>query len=516
MNKFEQLAKLMCPDVTLTIKDLEEKYPARNLSEGARVTRFAPSPTGFLHTGSLFASFVAAKLAHDTDGIFYLRIEDTDTKREVKGSTETLISQLNTFNVTIDEGYSFGGNYGPYMQSERSFIYNTVIYEMVLKGLAYPCFCSAADLEATRVIQTANKERPGYYGKYAKCAALTVDEAIERIQNGEAYVVRFRSNGNFDNKFEFDDLRQGKLFLNENDIDEVTKQVDELKEQTQNTSEIQTDIDDIISSTQNLADKKQEILQNVDKAEEIDSAFTYNQSDDLFSIFSNYSSCKETVENDTVKQNVEQNVEQNNEITDNQIEEDLVTAQDENNVFEEINEEEINEEELYFDDINDKEAKDVVDNNLQDEQLDLFSFINTQQEQKIEDQDIEDQDEEIFDGVDEDDYNDIIKNFTTYQNTEQEITDQTELTIKQENELRDYVREILIIYWNISMSYNIFDAQEMKDLINNTKRDNLDVRVQLFIKYMRTPPKQYSELYNQIRSEFLNKNYSVLSNKNIM
>ena len=136
MNKLEQLAKLMCPDVTLTIKDLEERYPARVLKEGARVTRFAPSPTGFLHTGSLFASFVAAKLAHDTDGIFYLRIEDTDTKREVKGSTETLISQLNTFNVTIDEGYSFGGNYGPYMQSERSFIYNTVIYEMVLKGLA--------------------------------------------------------------------------------------------------------------------------------------------------------------------------------------------------------------------------------------------------------------------------------------------------------------------------------------------------------------------------------------------
>ena len=105
MTKLEQLAKLICPDVTLTIKDLEEKYQPRNLAEGTRVTRFAPSPTGFLHTGSLFASFVAAKLAHDTNGIFYLRIEDTDTKREVKGSTETLINQLALFKVKIDEGY---------------------------------------------------------------------------------------------------------------------------------------------------------------------------------------------------------------------------------------------------------------------------------------------------------------------------------------------------------------------------------------------------------------------------
>lgn len=228
MNKLEQLAKLMCPDVTLTVKDLEERYPARNLSEGARVTRFAPSPTGFLHTGSLFASFVASKLAHDTNGIFYLRIEDTDTKREVKGSTETLINQLNTFDVTIDEGYGFGGNYGPYMQSERSFIYNTVIYEMILKGIAYPCFCSADDLSAIREVQTANKERPGYYGKYAKCRNISVDEAIQRIQNGEAYVVRFKSNGNFENHIDFHDEIRGDLSLSENDMDIVIRKSDGL------------------------------------------------------------------------------------------------------------------------------------------------------------------------------------------------------------------------------------------------------------------------------------------------
>ena len=228
MNKLEQLAKLMCPDVTLTIQDLEERYPARVLKEGARVTRFAPSPTGFLHTGSLFASFVASKLAHDTDGIFYLRIEDTDTKREVKGSTQTLINQLNTFDVTIDEGYGFGGNYGPYMQSERSFIYNTVIYDMVLKGIAYPCFCSSDDLSAIREVQTANKERPGYYGKYAKCRNISVDEAIERIQNGEAYVVRFKSFGNFENHIDFHDEIRGDLSLSENDMDIVIRKSDGL------------------------------------------------------------------------------------------------------------------------------------------------------------------------------------------------------------------------------------------------------------------------------------------------
>ena len=228
MTAREQLAKLICSDVTLTINDLEKRYPQRELKEGARVTRFAPSPTGFLHTGSLFASFVASKLAHDTDGIFYIRIEDTDTKREIKGSTETLINQLNTFNVKIDEGYSFGGEYGPYIQSERSFIYNTVIYDMICKGLAYPCFCSASDLEKTREVQTANKERPGYYGKYARCRDIPAEVAIERIQNGDPYVVRFKSSGNFENHITFIDEIRGELSLSENDLDIVIRKSDGL------------------------------------------------------------------------------------------------------------------------------------------------------------------------------------------------------------------------------------------------------------------------------------------------
>ena len=228
MTAREQLAKLICSDVTLTINDLEKRYPQRELKEGARVTRFAPSPTGFLHTGSLFASFVASKLAHDTDGIFYIRIEDTDTKREIKGSTETLINQLNTFNVKIDEGYSFGGEFGPYILSERSFIYNTVIYDMICKGLAYPCFCSASDLEKTREVQTANKERPGYYGKYAKCRDIPAEVAIERIQNGDPYVVRFKSSGNFENHITFIDEIRGELSLSENDLDIVIRKSDGL------------------------------------------------------------------------------------------------------------------------------------------------------------------------------------------------------------------------------------------------------------------------------------------------
>lgn len=228
MNKIEELAKLICPNVTLTINDLEKKYPARNLPTDAKVTRFAPSPTGFLHTGSLFASFVASKFAHDSNGVFYLRIEDTDTKREVKGSIETVVKQLGLFDINIDEGYSIGGIYGPYIQSERSFIYDTVIYEMILKGLAYPCFCTQEELDKIREVQMANKERPGYYGKYAKCRNLTVEEAIEKIKNNVPYVVRFKSNGNFLNHIDFHDEIRGDLKLSENDLDIVIRKSDGL------------------------------------------------------------------------------------------------------------------------------------------------------------------------------------------------------------------------------------------------------------------------------------------------
>lgn len=228
MTKQEELAMLMCPSLQHNLDYYESFYAPRKLNENAKVTRFAPSPTGFLHTGSLFAAFVCYKLAKDSDGIFYLRIEDTDTKREVKGSVETLVNQLNQFAITIDEGYGFSGSYGPYLQSERSDIYNAVIFEMVKKGIAYPCFCSSDDLEKIRALQTQKKERPGYYKEYAVCRNLSIEDAIRKIKNHEPYVVRFKSNGNHENHILFHDEIRGDLNLSENDMDIVIRKSDGL------------------------------------------------------------------------------------------------------------------------------------------------------------------------------------------------------------------------------------------------------------------------------------------------
>ena len=149
----KELANIIFPDVTETLEDLEKRYPARNLKEGAEVTRFAPSPTGFLHTGSLFTSFICRKVASQSGGVFYVRLEDTDTKREIQGSGEQLLSQLKIFNVTPDEGYLGDhdeGNYGPYVQSKRADIYRVAIKWLIEQGRAYPCFCSPEDLTAIR------------------------------------------------------------------------------------------------------------------------------------------------------------------------------------------------------------------------------------------------------------------------------------------------------------------------------------------------------------------------------
>ena len=183
----KDLANLIFPNINLTIEDLEKRYPARNLPEGAMVTRFAPSPTGFLHTGSLFTSLISARFAKQSGGVFYIRLEDTDTKREIEGSGESLIKQLKVFDVIADEGYESdtkeNGIYGPYKQSERSEIYNTVIKHLIEVGRAYPCFASVEELAELRKKQEELKEIPGYYGKYALYRDLPVDEAIKRIKN---------------------------------------------------------------------------------------------------------------------------------------------------------------------------------------------------------------------------------------------------------------------------------------------------------------------------------------------
>ena len=228
----EDLANLIFPDIDKTIEDLETIYPKRDLKEGAQVTRFAPSPTGFLHTGSLFTAMVASKVAKDSGGIFFLRLEDTDTKREIEGSALKLVEQLRTFNILPNEGYlideSKTNNYGPYKQSERRDIYRTVIKQMIINDLAYPCFASEEDLNKLREEQTAKKEITGYYGKYAIYRNLPIEEAYNKIKNGEKYVIRFKSRGNHENKIKVHDEIRGDLLLTENDQDIVILKSDGL------------------------------------------------------------------------------------------------------------------------------------------------------------------------------------------------------------------------------------------------------------------------------------------------
>ena len=220
----KQLADLIFPDVRETIDDLEKRYPKRDLPIGAEVTRFAPSPTGFLHTGSLFTSMVCRKVATQTGGVFFVRLEDTDTKREIAGSGEQLLEQLHIFGVDPDEGY-FGnhekGNYDPYIQSKRAEIYKVVIKHLLEQGKAYPCFCTAEDLDALRKEQEAKKLNPGYYGQFAKCRNLTNEEKYERIQNGEKFVIRFKSSGDYHNKIAVSDLVRGNFEIAQNDQDIV-------------------------------------------------------------------------------------------------------------------------------------------------------------------------------------------------------------------------------------------------------------------------------------------------------
>ena len=221
----KELANIMFPDVHDSVSDMEKKYPERNLPEGAEVTRFAPSPTGFVHMGSLLSSFQDYKIAKDSNGVFYLRIEDTDTERSVENGIEGIIKDLADFDIVPDEGVISEteqiGEYGPYIQSERKYIYHVYAKDLVERGLAYPCFCTKDELDETRTIQELNKERIGYYGSYAKCRTLSVEEAINKIKNGEKYVVRFKSPGDFNKRITLDDRMRGKIEFPENDLDIV-------------------------------------------------------------------------------------------------------------------------------------------------------------------------------------------------------------------------------------------------------------------------------------------------------
>ena len=221
----KELASIMYPDVTKTIDDYEEIYPERNLKEGAIVSRFAPSPTGFVHMGSLLTAFIERKFPKDTDGVFYLRIEDTDQKRSVENGIQGIIDDLKNFDITIDEGVvsetEEKGNYGPYIQTKRLDIYKTFAKYLVENDYAYPCFCSSEDIEEIRKRQEKNKDRMGSYGRFAKCRYLSNEERAEKIKNGESYVLRLKSTGDFNRKIVVNDCVRGKVEFPENDIDHI-------------------------------------------------------------------------------------------------------------------------------------------------------------------------------------------------------------------------------------------------------------------------------------------------------
>lgn len=219
-----KLAQLLFPNVTATQDEIEARYPSRELKEGAVVSRMAPSPTGFIHLGHLVQGLISERMAHQSGGVLFLRIEDTDAKREVVGAVETLIDALDYYGIRFDEGATKDGDsglYGPYRQRQRAEIYHVYAKKLVAQGHAYPCFCTEEELSAMREKQEANKETTGYYGSYAVWRDRPLEEIEAALKAGQPWVLRFRSEGSIENQFKFDDLVKGKLTITENNIDHV-------------------------------------------------------------------------------------------------------------------------------------------------------------------------------------------------------------------------------------------------------------------------------------------------------
>lgn len=224
MTDYKELAQLLFPNITKAPQDFEEMYPPRALKDGARVTRFAPSPTGFLHFGNLFTCMVSYKTAKTTDGVFYVRVEDTDQKRKVEGAIDVMLKGLSVYGINADEGVVGDekeiGDYGPYYQSARVEIYQTYAKALVEQGLAYPCFCSAEELDAIRSAQE-NESIKGYWGKWAKCRDLSFEQIKANIDTGMSWTLRLKSPGELDKKCYFDDMIKGKIEMPENVQDVV-------------------------------------------------------------------------------------------------------------------------------------------------------------------------------------------------------------------------------------------------------------------------------------------------------
>ena len=216
-----ELANLLFPNLEHDRAYYEEKYPERDLAEGAMVTRYGPSPTGSVHLGNLLSAFADMVYARQTNGSFYLRIEDTDQKRMIEGGIENITGVLHDFDILPNEGYSFGGEYAPYRQSERTEIYQTYIKDLIIKGLAYPCFMKEEEIDAIREEQEINKTKIGIYGVYAVDRDLSLDEVKEKLNNGEEYVIRLKSPGNAKKEVEIVDCIKGKMKFPEHDVDTV-------------------------------------------------------------------------------------------------------------------------------------------------------------------------------------------------------------------------------------------------------------------------------------------------------
>ena len=224
-RKCYELAYLIFPDVDETVDDLEIRYPERNLPKDAKVVRIGPSPTGMMHTGTLFQAMINKKLASQSGGKFFVRVEDTDQKREVEGAIDEIMAGLEHFDLMPDEGVIKKdkeiGDYGPYTQSKRREIYRICAKHLIEIGRAYPCFCTPEMLQKSHDAQVANKIVPGYYGVYAKCRNISIDESIERVKKGEKFIIRFISNGSHMRKISFIDDARGKIEMADNDEDIV-------------------------------------------------------------------------------------------------------------------------------------------------------------------------------------------------------------------------------------------------------------------------------------------------------
>ena len=221
---YPKLAELLFPDITTTPEELETRYPKRDLPEGAMVTRMGPSPTGFIHLGNLYGALTDERLAHRSGGVAFLRIEDTDDKREVEGAVPMLIDALDYFGIRFDEGATADGetgSYGPYWQSERSAIYKTFVKKLVAEGKAYPCFMTEEEIAEIRAMQEANKINPGIYGQYAKCRDLSYEEVEAKLAAGEVPVMRLRSTGDPTKYFHVEDAIRGDISMPENEQDVV-------------------------------------------------------------------------------------------------------------------------------------------------------------------------------------------------------------------------------------------------------------------------------------------------------